>query len=150
MLLTCREVNQHPIWGTFSKVYPVAAKGIEDVLASPGGENVGYLALELDLFPKPSIKTMALVGTTSLDDDIPAETVVLLLSGLIESFDMFPVGAPEFVFGTTKGLPSIQGVVTADLSSQGLFNAHAVVTALRGKRYSLYSACSNRGERRQG
>lgn len=126
-----QRVDQHPIWGTFSKVYSVAAKGIEDVLASPGGENVGYLALELDLFPKPSIKTMALVGTTSLDDDIPAETVVLLLSDLIESFDMFPVGAPEFVFGTTKGLPSIQGVVTADLSSQGLFNAHAVVTALR-------------------
>ena len=65
-----QRVNQHPLWGIFRRAYPVAAKDLEDVLASPGGENVGYLALDLDRFPKPSIKTMALVGTTSLDDDI--------------------------------------------------------------------------------
>ena len=118
------------------------AKELENVLASPGGENIGYLAVELDLIPKPSIKTIALVGTTSLDDDIPAETVVQLLSSVIESFDMFPVGTPDFATGTTNGLHSIRGVVTADLRSQGLFNAHASVTALRAndKAYILLVA----------
>ena len=130
-VIDLQRANQHPLWGTFSKVYPVLAKDLEDVLASPGGENIGYLALELDLFPKPSVKTIALVGTTSLDDDMPAETVVQLLSSVIESFDMFPVGTPDFSIGTTNDLPSIRGIVTADLRSQGLFNAYTVVTALR-------------------
>lgn len=130
-VIDLQRANQHPLWGTFSKVYPVLAKDLEDVLASPGGENIGYLALELDLFPKPSVKTIALVGTTSLDDDMPAETVIQLLSSVIESFDMFPVGTPDFSIGTTNGFHSIQGIVTADLRSQGLFNAYTAVTALR-------------------
>ncbi len=130
-VIDLQRVEQHPLWGIFSRAYPVAAKELEDFLASPGGENIGYLAVELDLIPKPSIKTIALVGTTSLDDDMSAESVVQLLSSVIESFDMFPVGTPDFSIGTTNGLRSIQGIVTADLRSQGLFNAYTVVTALR-------------------
>ena len=130
-VIDLQRVEQHPLWGIFSRAYPVAAKELEDFLASPGGENIGYLAVELDLIPKPSIKTIALVGTTSLDDDMSAESVVQLLSSVIESIDMFPIGTPVFTIGTTNGLPSIQGVVTADLRSQGLFIAYTVVTALR-------------------
>ena len=42
----------------------------------------------------------------------------------------------------TNNLPSIQGVVTADLSEHGLFNAHAVMTALlaNDRAYLLFVA----------
>ena len=44
---------------------------------------------------------------------------------------MFPVDVQSLKSGTTNNLPSIQGVASADLSSQGLFETHAVITALR-------------------
>ena len=67
----------------------------------------------------------------SLSDDTPPEDVIDLLRELIESNEMLSVTVQSLEPGITNNLPSIQGVVNADLSSQGLFNAHAVIAALR-------------------
>ena len=54
--------------------------------------------------------------------------------------------------GTTNNLPSIRGVASADLASQGLFNAHIVITALRANdtAYILINAVpANQAQNRQ-
>ena len=130
-IIDLQRVEQHPLWGTVKRFFPDAAEGLKEFVDSPEGENVGYLALELDMFPRPSVKSIALVAIAPLADDMPPDIVIQLLSSVIQSVSMFPVDVQSLKSGTTNNLPSIQGVASADLSSQGLFEAHAVITALR-------------------
>ena len=110
---------------------PSAAQEVDELLASPGAENAGHVAVELAIFSRPPISSILYVGIAPLDDDIPTENVVKWLKGVMESEDLDPVKVQGLKAGTTNNLPSIQGVATADLSSQGLFDAHAVITVLR-------------------
>ena len=130
-IIDLQRIEQHPLWGTVKRFFPDAAEGLKEVVDSPEGENVGYLALELDMFPRPSVKSIALVAIAPLADDMPPDIVIQLLSSAIQSISVFHVDVQSLKSGTTNNLPSIQGVVSADLSSQGLFEAHAVITALR-------------------
>ena len=110
---------------------PSAAQEVDELLASPGAENAGHLAIELKIFSRPPIASLAGVGIVPLDDDIPTANVMQWLSRAIESFDTIPVEVKSLESGTTNNLPSIRGVASADLSSKGLFDAHAVITVLR-------------------
>ena len=110
---------------------PSAAQQVDELLASPGAENAGHLAIELKIFSRPPIASLAGVGIVPLDDDIPTANVMQWLSRAIESFDTIPVEVKSLESGTTNNLPSIRGVASADLSSKGLFDAHAVITVLR-------------------
>ena len=114
-------------------VNPEAAAQLDELLKTPEGQNAGDLAVQLAIFSNPPIAAMAGVGIAPLDDDIPAENVVEWLKGLLESSGALPVPleVTSLEAGTTNNLPSINGVATADLTSQGLFNAHVVITALR-------------------
>ena len=130
-IINLQRVEQHPLWGMFKRLFPDAAVEIKEFVDSPAGENVGYLALELDMFPKPSIKSIALVAAVPLADDMPPEIVIQLLHSAVQSISLFPVEVQSLESGMTNNYPSIQGVVSADLSAFGLFDAHAIITALR-------------------
>ena len=98
--------------------------------------------MRLDIFSRPPFKVVAGVGIAPLDDGMTTEGVVKQLRDEIETFDMVPLKVTRLEAGTTNNLPSIQGVVTADLSEHGLFNAHAVMTALlaNDRAYLLFVA----------
>ncbi len=121
---------------------PVAAEEAGGLLSTPGAENAGHVAVRLDIFSRPPIKAVAGVGIAPLEDGMTTESVVEQLREEIETFDMVPLKVLRLEAGTTNNLPSIQGVVTADLSEHGLFNAHAVMTALlaNDKAYLLFVA----------
>ena len=121
---------------------PAAAEEAGGLLSTPGAENAGHVAVRLDIFSRPPIKAVAGVGIAPLDDGMTTESVVEQLREEIETFDMVPLKVLRLEAGTTNNLPSIQGVVTADLSEHGLFNAHAVMTALlaNDKAYLLFVA----------
>ena len=121
---------------------PSAAEEAGGLLSTPGAENAGHVAVRLDIFSRPPIKAVAGVGIAPLDDGMTTESVVEQLREEIETFDMVPLKVLRLEAGTTNNLPSIQGVVTADLSEHGLFNAHAVMTALLAneKAYLLFVA----------
>ena len=108
-----------------------AARQVDDALKGPFGEYAGHLAVKLDFSSSPPVAALAGVGAVPLGDDLPSEVVIELLRGTLESFNMFPLKVHSLESGEVNELPSIQGVGTADLSGQGLFNTHAVVTALR-------------------
>ena len=110
---------------------PGAAQEVDELLTSPGAENAGHVAIELAIFSRPPISSFLYAGIAPLDDDIPTENVVKWLSEVMESDELDPVKVQGLKAGTTNNLPSIQGVATADLSSQGLFDAHAAITVLR-------------------
>ena len=112
-------------------VSPAAAQQVDDALAGPGGEYGGHVAVQLAIFSRPPIAALAGVGVVPLDDDIPQENVVTWLEGMLGGFTMIPLEVTSLKAGTTNNLPSITGVASADLSGQGLFEAHAVITALR-------------------
>jgi len=114
-------------------VSPEAAKQVDDALTGPGGENAGHLGVQLAIFSRPPIAAMAGVGIfPNLDDDISSEKLVEWLEKQLESLPLpVPVEVKSLEAGTTNNLPSISGVATADLASQGLFKAHIVITALR-------------------
>ncbi len=112
-------------------VSPAAAQQVDDALTGPGGEYAGHLAVQLAIFSRPPIAALAGVGAVPLDDDIPQENVVKWLEGMLGGFTMIPLEVTSLEAGTTNNLPSINGIATADLRSQGLFEAHAVITALR-------------------
>ena len=112
-------------------VSPAAAQQVDEALDGPGGEYAGHLAVQLAIFSNPPIAALAGVGVVPLDDDIPQENVVKWLEGMLGGLTMIPLKVTSLEAGTTNNLPSIQGVATADLSSQGLFEAHAIITALR-------------------
>ena len=112
-------------------VSPAAAQQVDDALKGPGGEYAGHLSAQVAIFSRPPIAALAGVGVVPLDDDIPAENVVKWLEGMLGGFTMIPLEVESLESSTTNNLPSITGVATADLSSQGLFEAHAVITALR-------------------
>ena len=121
---------------------PAAAEEAGGLLSTPGAENAGHVAVRLDIFSRPPIKAVAGVGIAPLDDGMTTEGVVKQLRDEIETFDMVPLKVLRLEAGTTNNVPSIQGVVTADLSEHGLFNAHAVMTALLAneKAYLLFVA----------
>lgn len=114
-------------------VSPEAAKQVDDALTGPGGENAGHLGVQLAIFSRPPIAAMAGVGIfPGLDDDISSESLIEWLEKQLESLPLpVPVEVKSLEAGTTNNLPSISGVATADLASQGLFKAHIVITALR-------------------
>lgn len=114
-------------------VSPDAAKQVDDALTGPGGEYAGHLGVQLAIFSRPPIAAMAGVGIfPNLDDDISSENLVEWLTKQLESLPLpIPVVVESLEAGTTNNLPSIQGVASADLASQGLFDAHIVITALR-------------------
>ena len=98
--------------------------------------------MKLDIFSRPPIKAVAGVGIAPLEDGMTTESVIQQIEEEIETFDLVPLAVQSLKAGTTNNLSSIQGVVTADLSDHGLFNAHAVMTALRAndKAYILFVA----------
>ena len=112
-------------------VSPDAAQQVDEALSGPGGEYAGHLSAQVAIFSRPPIAALAGVGVVPLDDDIPAENVVKWLEGMLGGFTMIPLEVSSLESGTTNNLPSITGVASADLSTQGLFEAHAVITALR-------------------
>lgn len=114
-------------------VSPEAAQQVDDALTGPGGENAGHLAVQLAIFSRPPIAAMAGVGIfPGLDDDISSERLVEWLEKQLEGLPLpIPVEVKSLEAGTTNNLPSISGVATADLASQGLFDAHITITALR-------------------
>ena len=121
---------------------PGAAQEAGGLLSTPGAENAGHVAVKLDIFSRPPIKAVAGVGIAPLEDGMTTESVVQQIEEEIETFDLVPLAVQSLKAGTTNNLPSIQGVVTADLSDHGLFNAHAVMTALltNDKAYILFVA----------
>lgn len=114
-------------------VSPDAAKQVDDALTGPGGEYAGHLAVQLAIFSRPPIAAMAGVGIfPNLDDDISSDRLVEWLEKQLEGLPLpIPVEVQSLEAGTTNNLPSISGVATADLASQGLFDAHITITALR-------------------
>ena len=112
-------------------VSPAAAQQVDEALTGPGSEYAGHLGVELAIFSNPPIAALAGVGAVPLDDDIPPEDVVKWLEGVLGGFTMIPLEVQSLEAGTTNNVPSINGIATADLSGQGLFEAHAVITALR-------------------
>ncbi len=114
-------------------VSPEAAEQVDEALTGPGGEYAGHLAVQLAIFSRPPIAAMAGVGIfPNLDDDISSERLVEWLEKQLEGLPLpIPVEVQSLEAGTTNNLPSISGVATADLASQGLFDAHITITALR-------------------
>lgn len=128
-----QKIEQHPLWSLFGTFFGEFAQGLEKYLASTWGENLGYLVVEIDRFPKPSVKSILLVGTAPLDDRMPSEVVIQLLYGAIDSIDLFSMDVHSLEPGITNNVPSIRGVASADLSSRGLFEAYVDITALRAR-----------------
>ena len=131
-----------------------AAQQVDDALTGPGGENAGHLGIQLAIFSNPPIAAMTGVGIfPNLDDDISSESLVEWLTKQLESLPLpVPVEVKTLEAGTTNNLPSIKGVASADLASQGLFNAHIVITALRANdtAYILINAVpANQAQNRQ-
>lgn len=114
-------------------VSPAAAQQVDEALNGPGGEYAGHLGVQLAIFSNPPIAALAGVGIfPGLDDDITSESLITWLEKQLESLPLpVPVEVQSLEAGTTNNLPSISGVATADLASQGLFNAHVAITALR-------------------
>ena len=136
-------------------VSPEAAQQVDEALTGPGGENAGHLGIQLAIFSNPPIAAMTGVGIfPNLDDDISSESLVEWLTKQLESLPLpVPVEVQSLEAGTTNNLPSIKGVASADLASQGLFNAHIVITALRANdtAYILINAVpANQAQNRQG
>ena len=136
-------------------VSPEAAQQVDEALTGPGGENAGHLGIQLAIFSNPPIAAMTGVGIfPNLDDDISSESLVEWLTEQLESLPLpVPVEVQSLEAGTTNNLPSIHGVASADLASQGLFKAHIVITALRANdtAYILINAVpANQAQNRQG
>ena len=112
-------------------VSPRAAEQVDAALKGPGGEYAGHIAFELDPTSRQPILAMAGAGAVPLADDIPQKSLVKWLEEMLESFPADQLEVHSVKEGTTNNLPSIQGVLTADLSSQGLFHARVVITMLR-------------------
>ena len=136
-------------------VSPAAAQQVDEALTGPGGENAGHLGIQLAIFSNPPIAAITGVGIfPNLDDDISSESLVEWLTEQLQSLPLpVPVEVKSLEAGTTNNLPSIHGVASADLSSQGLFKAHIVITALRANdtAYILINAVpANQAQNRQG
>jgi hypothetical protein len=136
-------------------VSPEAAQQVDEALTGPGGENAGHLGIQLAIFSNPPIAAMTGVGIfPNLDDDISSESLVEWLTEQLQSLPLpVPVEVQSLEAGTTNNLPSIHGVASADLASQGLFKAHIVITALRANdtAYILINAVpANQAQNRQG
>ena len=114
-------------------VDPGAADQLEDAVNGPGGEYAGHLAVEVTTLAKQPLAALAGVGIfPNLDDDISSESLVDWLGKQLAILPLpVPVEIQSLEASTINNLPSIQGIASADLSSQGLFNAHLVMTALR-------------------
>ena len=136
-------------------VSPEAAQQVDEALTGPGGENAGHLGIQLAIFSNPPIAAITGVGIfPNLDDDISSESLVEWLTEQLQSLPLpVPVEVISLEAGTTNNLPSIHGVASADLASQGLFKAHIVITALRANdtAYILINAVpANQAQNRQG
>ena len=104
---------------------------LTDFLKTPEGQRLGYLAVDVDVFPRPTARTIALAAVWPLDDDLPSEAIVQVLPEMLGSIPQVPIDLARVEARIINNLPAIQAVGAADLRSQGLFYAHTVVTVLR-------------------
>ena len=104
---------------------------LTDLLKTPEGQRLGYLAVDVDMFPRPTARTVALAAVWPLDDDLPTEAIVQLLPEMLGSIRQVPIDLERVEARIINNLPAIQAVGAADLRSHGLFYAHTVVTVLR-------------------
>ena len=124
-------IEGHPLWGVIKRIVSDVSEQLTDFLKTPEGQRLGYLAVDVDVFPRPTARTIALAAVWPLDDDLPSETIVQLLPEMLGSIRQVPIDLERVEARIINNLPAIQAVGTADLRSQGLFYAHTVVTVLR-------------------
>lgn len=124
-------IETYPLWDVIKIFFSDVSEQLTDFLKTPEGQRLGYLAVDVDMFPRPTARTIALAAVWPLDDDLPSETIVQLLPEMLGSIRQVPINLERVEARTINNLPAIQAVGTADLRSQGLFYAHTVVTVLR-------------------
>lgn len=124
-------IERHPLWGIIKRFFSDVSDQLKDFLKTPEGERLGYLAVDVDMFPRPTARTIALAAVWPLDDDLPSEAIVQLLPEMLGSIRQVPIDLERVEARIINNLPAIQAVGAADLRSQGLFYAHTVVTVLR-------------------
>ncbi|MDE0199470.1 MAG: hypothetical protein OXK78_14810 [Caldilineaceae bacterium] len=124
-------IERYPLWGVIKRFFSDVSDQLTDFLKTPEGQRLGYLAVDVDMFPRPTARTIALAAVWPLDDDLPSETIVQLLPEMLGSIRQVSIDLERVEARIINNLPAIQAVGTADLRSQGLFYAHTVVTVLR-------------------
>ncbi|MDE0078192.1 MAG: hypothetical protein OXO50_11780 [Caldilineaceae bacterium] len=124
-------IERYPLWGIIKRFFSDVSEQLTGFLKTPEGQRLGYLAVDVDMFPSPTARTIALAAVWPLDDDLPSEAIVQLLPEMLGSIRQVPIDLERVEARFINNLPAIQAVGTADLRSQGLFYAHTVVTVLR-------------------
>ena len=124
-------IEEHSLWGIIKRVFSDVSDQLTDFLKTPDGQRLGYLAVDVDMFPRPTARTIALAAVWPLDDNLPSEVVVQLLPEMLGSIRQVPIDLESVEARIINNLQAIQAVGAADLSSHGLFYAHTVVTVLR-------------------
>lgn len=124
-------IEEHSLWGIIKRFFPDVSGQLTDFLKTPEGQRLGYLAVDVDVFPRPTARTIALAAVWPLDDDLPSEVIVQVLPEMLGSIPQVPIDLARVEARIINNLPAIQAVGAADLRSQGLFYAHTVVTVLR-------------------
>ena len=124
-------IESYPLWGVIKRFFSDVSDQLTDFLKTPEGQRLGYLAVDVDMFPRPTARTIALAAVWPLDDDLPSEAIVQLLPEMLGSIRQVPIDLERVEARIINNLPAIQAVGTSDLRSQGLFYAHTVVTVLR-------------------
>ena len=119
------------LWGIIKRFFSDVSGQLTDFLKTPEGQRLGYLAVDVDMFPRPTARTIALAAVWPFDDDLPSEAVVQLLPEMLGSIRQVPIDLERVEARIINNLPAIQAVGAADLRSHGLFYAHTVVTVLR-------------------
>ena len=124
-------IEEHSLWGIVKRFFSDVSGQLTDFLKTDEGQRLGYLAVDVDMFPRPTARTIALAAVWPLDDDLPSEAIVQLLPEMLGSIRQVPIELERVEARLINNLPAIQAVGAADLRSHGLFYAHTVVTVLR-------------------
>ena len=124
-------IEEHSLWGIIKRFFPDVSGQLTDLLKTPEGQRLGYLAVDVGMFPRPTARTVALAAVWPLDDDLPTEAIVQLLPEMLGSIRQVPIDLERVEARIINNLPAIQAVGAADLRSHGLFYAHTVITGLR-------------------
>ena len=124
-------IEEHSLWGIIKRFFSDVSDQLTDFLKTPEGRRLGYLAVDVDMFPRPTARTIALAAVWPLDDELPSEAIVQLLPEMLGSIRQVPIELERVEARIINNLPAIQVVGAADLRSHGLFYAHTVITALR-------------------
>ncbi len=124
-------IEEHSLWGIVKRFFSDVSGQLTDFLKTPEGQRLGYLAVDVDMFPRPTARTIAFAAVWPLDDDLPSEAIVQLLPEMLGSIRQVPIELERVEARIINNFPAIQAVGAADLRSHGLFYAHTVVTVLR-------------------